>query len=250
MKTKLMICLIFLVSGWVFLAVKGNSAEVKRKSDKVPISTLAPAPENNIPPRPPSKYPVNGIKYSGNCTDIAPEWGIEIEHSQIGTTWYDFQQNGSMGRMISVTSGGYRHGSWMYTNIAYTGGAGTRMVKGNCEPVAGGWIGASTVHDRGNAGYCNQTNLSDGTPIVIYHSPAATPTPTWYCAITADDEPCGSFWTRHWDIPDYITNSPSGQPGMWSRAEVGYDTATGRDYIHVVMTEGNTAGGVPVDGSV
>jgi hypothetical protein len=238
-----MVCLILLTNGWLFLAAKGNSTEVKRQSDKVPISTLAPAPENNIHLRPPSKYPVEGIKSSANCYSIAPQIGTVIEHTQVGDTWYDFQQNGSMGRMISVTDGGYRHVSWMYTGGVYPGVP--RYVKGNCEPAGGGWISAQYV-DGGttNAGYCNQTHLSDGTPLVIYHRTAGNP--IWYSTLTADDYPCGGFFSRHWDIPDCITNVPSAQPGMWPQAEVKHNMATGRDYIHVVMTEANQTSTPPM----
>jgi hypothetical protein len=243
MKTKLLVCLIFLLVGWMFLAGNINSAEVKRKSYKVPISTLAPAPENYIPPRPPSKYPVNGIKYSANCVSIAPEMGVKIEHSQIGTTWYDFQQNGSMGRMISVTNQGYRHFSWMYVNGVYPGNP--RYVYVNGEDSLGSYIGQRSA-DGGttNAGYCNQTHLQDGASILIYHRTAGSP--IWYTSITSGNSLGSNLFDRHWDIPDYITSAPSGQRGMWPQAEVKHDTATGRDYIHVVMTEGNTAGGVPV----
>jgi hypothetical protein len=248
MKTKLMVCLIFLISGWAFLAVNGNSAELKHKPYKVRNSSLPPAAENYVPPGPPSKYPVGGLKYSANCLSIAPEIGWVIEHNQIGTTWYDFQQNGSMGRMISVTSGGYRHVSWMYTNCAYTTGC-PRYVKGNCEAPAStnNWPTAANV-DGGtniNAGYSNQTHLSDGTGLVIYHRTAGSP--IWYSAIAVDDSVCSGYWSRRYDIPDGLPEATSSYKYIeWPKCEVKHDTLTGRDYIHVVGTEGNTAGGVPV----
>ena len=233
---------VFIFAGGAFGATANKSKTSLKPSSEQPFVSDAP------PPAPYKYTPSGGVMYKSNCLSILPSVGVKKEHTQVGDTWYDFQKNGSIGRMISVTSAGYRHVSWMYTNGPYTGAAGTRMVKGNCEPPAGNpnWIGASTAHDRGNAGYCNQSHLSDGTPLIVYHSPSATPTPTWYCAITADDEPCGGFFTRHWDIPDYILNAPSAQAGEWPKFEVQYDNVSGRDYIHVVMTEGNTAGGVPV----
>ena len=245
MKTKPMVCLIFLVMGCLFLALKGNSTEVKRQSYRVPISTLAPAPENNIPPRPPSKHPVGGIKYSANCFNIAPEMGIVIEHSQIGTTWYEFQQNGSMGRMISVTDQGYRNFSWMYTNQPYASSTTPRYVYANGEDSLGSYLGECNV-DGGTtrAGYCNQTHLQDGTSIIVYHRTDGTP--IWYVSITAGNSPGSNFFDRHWDIPDFIANAPSAEPGMWPQAEVKHNIATGRDYIHVVMTEANPWGEPPM----
>jgi hypothetical protein len=249
MKTKLMVCLIFLISGWAFLAVKGNSAEVKHKPYKVRNSSLPPPAENYVPSRPPSKYPVSAVKQPANCFGIFPEWGSVIEHSQIGDTWYDFQQNGSMGRMISVTGDGYRHISWMYTNCDYSAGGCPRYVKGNCEAPASinNWPTAQNV-DGGtniNAGYSNQTHLSDGTGLVIYHRTAGSP--IWYSAIAVDDEVCGGYWTRHYDIPDGLPEAASSYKYIeWPKCEVKHNDLTGRDYIHVVGTEANTAGGVPV----
>ncbi|HEX7402005.1 MAG TPA: hypothetical protein VF369_07485, partial [candidate division Zixibacteria bacterium] len=108
------------------------------------------------------------------------------------------------------------------------------------------WIGAQNVDGAGgtNAGYANQSHLTDGTSLVIYHRTAGTP--IWSVSITADDAPCGGFFSRHWDLPDYILNAPSALAGEWPKFEVQYDNVSGKDYIHVVMTEGNTAGGVPV----
>jgi hypothetical protein len=224
----------FIFAGGAFGATAKGKAN--STSANVPLVSDAAAPV-------PYKYaPQGGINYKSNCLSIAPENGIIIEHTQVGDTWYDFQKNGSIGRMISVSSDGYRHISWMYTAGIYPGVP--RYVKGNCEPAANGWIGAQNV-DGGatNAGYSNQTNLFDGTSLVIYHRTAGTP--IWNCAITADDYQCGGFFSRHWDIPDYILNAPSGQAGEWPKFEVQHDTGS-LDYIHVVMTEGNTAGGVPV----
>ncbi|MGB2770036.1 MAG: hypothetical protein WBC88_09965, partial [Candidatus Zixiibacteriota bacterium] len=56
--------------------------------------------------------------------------------------------------------------------------------------------------------------------------------------LTADEAFCSGYFSRHWDIPDYITGASSGTRGHWPKAEVSYDPDEGRDYIHLVMTEG------------
>ena len=196
------------------------------------------------PPNPILKYLAEGEKYEANCTTIMPEAGKVIQHDQIGTTWYDFQQNGSMGRLISVTDDGYHHFSWMYTDESYTGSV-SRYVDVNCSDPLDNYIGQR--HSDGGttkAGYCNQTHLHDGSSLLVHHRTAGSP--IWYCTLTLANGLGSTLFDRHWDIPDYISNSPSGVPGEWPQAEVLHDTATGKDYIHVVMTEGNTSGGVPV----
>jgi hypothetical protein len=79
-----------------------------------------------------AKYPVAGAKLG--CLDIQPEVGTIIQHDQIGDTWYDFQKNGSMGRMISVTNGGYRHFSWTCSDHPYP--LGPRGVDASCSEPA------------------------------------------------------------------------------------------------------------------
>ncbi len=78
------------------------------------------------------KYPAAGAKLM--CEDIQPEVGTVIQHDQIGDTWYDFQKNGSMGRMISVTNGGYRHFSWTCSDHPYP--PGPRGVDASCSEPA------------------------------------------------------------------------------------------------------------------
>ncbi len=192
-----------------------------------------------VPRRVYAKYLSGGAKLT--CEDIQPQDGTIIQHDQIGDTWYDFQKNGSMGRMISVTPDGYRHFSWMYCDGIYPGVP--RFVDANCKNPLGTYIGQ--VHaDYGNSGYSNQTHLHDGTSVVIHHRTAGTP--TWASVLTLADAVCSGSFSKHWDLPDWIAGNTSGEEGMWPKAEVLYDPLEEIDYIHVVMTEGNTAGGVPV----
>ena len=225
--------------------------EKKPKTRNISEDFPADAPGSEFyiaPVKSDTLHTVVGIKYQTTCTDIDPHAGTIIEHTQVGDTWYDSQKNGSMGRMISVTNTGYRHISWMYCNGIYNEGANGnwRYVKANCETPAGEWIGISSV-DGGpseNAGYSNQTHLSDGTSIVVYHRISGNP--VWYASITAANGVGSSLFDRHWDIPDYIANAHSGFQGLWPKGEVQHDPITGRDYIHMVMTEGNTASFAPL----
>ncbi|MGB3092061.1 MAG: hypothetical protein WBC42_02475, partial [Candidatus Zixiibacteriota bacterium] len=60
------------------------------------------------------KYSTTGSKDPAACYDLIPDPEVPAatEHDLVGLTWYEYQKNGSMGRMISVSSagtGGYRH---------------------------------------------------------------------------------------------------------------------------------------------
>jgi hypothetical protein len=184
-----------------------------------------------------SKHPVSGRQYDLTCADINPEMGQQyiIQHDQIGHTWYEFQKNGSMGRMISVTPDGYRHLSWMFLEGPWPEPEYlNRYVDANCKDPLNQYLG-------------HQTHLHDGRSVVIYHRVAGqTGDPIPFSMLSIDDSVCGGQFDRHWDIPDSILYEPSGENGMWPNAEVKYDEGTQKDYIHIVMTEGTLAGGAPV----
>ena len=240
MKPKMLKLLVIPLAVFGILAGQGFSATAPEKPKTRHVSedirVDAAGWEMYGPPaRAYAKYPVAGAKLT--CWDAQPEVGTIIQHDQIGDTWYDFQKIGSMGRMISVTYDGHRHISWTYSDHEYP--PGPRGVDANCKDPGGAYIGQ--VHaDYGtvNAGYSNQTHLHDGTSLIIHHRTAGTP--KWYSTLTLDDDVCGGFFTKHWDVPDWIQDNTSGEAGMWPKAEVLYDAVSGIDYIHIVMTEGNT----------
>jgi len=245
MKTKTMVCLVLICLGGLILAVNSYPAQQKQKPRLRSIyeeyAADSPGGTKDCPKSGshyvPSAKSSGGIAYQGSCEDIWPSVGTVIQHDQIGSTWYDFQQNGSIGRMISVTNDGYRHFSWMYVDHIYP--PGPRYVDANCKNPFGVYIG-QTHADGGatNAGYSNQTHLHDGTSVVVYHRTGGTP--IWATALSMADGPGSNSFSRHWDLPDYITNAPSGQPGEWPKAEVSYDPIEMKDYIHIVMLEGST----------
>lgn len=186
-----------------------------------------------------SKYTPSPLKYQTSCADINPEVGGVVEHDQVGTTWYDFQRNDVIGRMISVTDDGYRHFSWMYTGGPYPGVP--RYVNANCKDPVGSLLGPVPA-DGGevNAGYCNQTHLHDGTSVIIHHHTAGSP--KWHSVLTMADAVCTDTFSRHWDIPDFIVGQIWDDPGMWPRAEAVHDSAQQKDYIHILHRESAAVG--------
>jgi hypothetical protein len=244
MKTKLLTFLVLVYLGLVAFVGENFAAQdpSKPKMRHICEYNLVDAPNWQLyhtPFRAISKYKSSGITYQTSCTDINPEAGTIIEHDQIGTTWYDLQQDYSMGRMISVTGDGYRHFSWMFCDHEYP--PGPRYVDANCKDPLGSFMGE--VHADGgdvNAGFSNQTHLHDGTSVIINHHSLGSP--KWYNVLTIADGVCTDTFSRHWDIPDYILGTPSGEPGMFPRAAVVYDSLEGRDYIHILHREAAAVG--------
>jgi hypothetical protein len=244
MKIKLMVYIVFICLIGIILA--GNSYPAQQKQ-KLRLRSIyedypadSPGGTKDCPKSGshyvPTQTAYGGIPYQNNCEDIWPSVGTVIRHDQIGSTWYEFQQNGSIGRMISVSSDGYRNFSWMYCEHIYP--PGPRYVDANCENPSGGYLGQAHV-DGGetNAGYCNQTHLHDGTSVVVYHRTGGTP--IWASTLAMADGSGSNSFNRHWDLPDYIIGSLTLQPGEWPKAEVSYDPVAIKDYIHVVMVEGS-----------
>jgi len=222
------------------------SAASKKTSEWRHISSDAPASESQVPRI--SKYSTP-VWHKADCFAIDPEAGTVIDHQHYGDTWYDFQKNGSLGRMISVTGDGHVHGSYMWTAAEYPGTG--RDVHAQCAAAGtphSFWAkpGYSATSPDVASGYSNQTHLHDGTGVIIYHEAGLGGDNS---SLTIDDGVCAGLWARHWSVPDRIfgVNNPDFD-AMWPKGEVqtvveGDDTT---DYIQYVMTEGNTAGGVPV----
>jgi hypothetical protein len=189
-----------------------------------------------------SKYSTAGSKDSADCYLLIPDTEVPpaTEHDIIGTTWYDFQKNGSMGRMISVGgAAGYRHISWMWTAGVYPGTQ--RRVYARSKPAAGVW---STVQEVGlgtvNSGYCNQTHLNDGTSVVLFHR---TGLGGGYSYMGMADGPAADpLYTRKWDLPDDLPEAASVEAGAWPKGDVLYvvdETVhpTILNYLHIIETE-------------
>jgi len=189
-------------------------------------------------------YVYSGVGYQTDCHDISPEAGVIIQHDQIGHTWYEFQQSGSMGRMISVSSGGHRHFSWMSSDGEYP--PGYRHVYANCKDPAGQYIGEGDVDGAIGAspGYSNQAHTTDGRSVVVYHRTYhQAPDPATHCMLGIESSVCSRDFDYLWDLPDEIPSAPSEERCLWPRLAVKYDEEFGGDRIHVVVTEGN-----PFDG--
>jgi hypothetical protein len=241
---KLTVAAISVCLGWGLFAAEGFTAKSPKKSRSRYICQDNPADasgweRHRAPYLVPYKYAPSGLTYQTSCADINPEAGSIVEHDQIGTTWYEYQHNDNMGRMISVTSDGYRHFSWTYAEGPYPGVP--RYVYANCKDPAGSFLG-DVPADGGevNAGYSNQTHLHDGTSVIVNHRNSGTP--KWLNVLTIANGVCTDTFSRHWDIPDYIMEATMDEPGMWPRVAATYDSTDGRDYVHILHREAAAVG--------
>jgi hypothetical protein len=135
----------------------------------------------------------------------------------------------------------------MRTNAAYASGV-PRSVYYNDKDPGGNYLGVAIVDESATftPGYSNQTHLHTGESVIIYHRSGPGTGYSWATTLSKDSGVGSGFFTKHWDVPDNIFGSTSTEQAMWPKAEVLYNDSTGRDYVHIVATEGNTAGGVPV----
>ncbi|MGB7060792.1 MAG: hypothetical protein WBF13_00380, partial [Candidatus Zixiibacteriota bacterium] len=146
MKPKALVFLVAFCLALGFLTVNGLCTTAKKVSPEGKemrhISEDVYPPETMDAVREPSKYSTAGSKDETDCYALIPDPEVPTvtEHDLVGLTWYEFQKNGSMGRMISVSSagtGGYRHVSWMWTAGVYPGVQ--RRVYARSKPDAGAW---------------------------------------------------------------------------------------------------------------
>jgi hypothetical protein len=247
---KRILLVVFLLSFFaLFVFAGGALAKDRPRSDRT--SAIYPAVDGGtLQPH----FAFTPVIYErgkeADCFEINPTPGVVVlEHDQWGSTWYDYQKNGSMGRMIAVTSIGQREAVFMNLPIApYPDNP--RWITYNCKsPEPGGsWCGVYDV-DGGegiNAGYVNIAAMHDGREAIIYHKMGLGA--LWGTCLALGDpgKVCSNqnTFSLIYDIPDSLyAGNIFNQKGMWPKIAIMYDDSMDTDYIHIVMTEGKTTGG-------
>ena len=87
----------------------------------------------------------------------------------IGTTWYESQSNGTVGRMLEKDEFGYLHFAWMN---GLNSGASNRHIYYNFIDPSGsqGWPGVGCqVDDANRAGYVSLDLANNGIPLPTFH---------------------------------------------------------------------------------
>ncbi len=224
----------------LFVLASAASGAVDAKQGKRPIAVNrvdgAQAPSPYVA-RSPVMY--EGAKVS-DCQAINPAVPVSIIAST-GMTYYDYQKNGSMGRMIAVGPGGHRHFVFHETRGDYSDYP--RYVTYNCTDGAGFWVGPVWVDggDDNNSGYANIMTMHDGREVIVYHSTAESPEQHSKLAVGDAGYVCSGYFTNRYDIPDIHDSATGSAPnGYWPKGCIVYDADTDTDYIHIVTVENAT----------
>jgi len=158
----------------------------------------------------------------------------------LGTTWYDCQSNGSLGKMVVLSPIGGVHFCWMNglqaqavdRHIYYNYWATFPPYNGALE-----WPGEGYPADEGyRAGYATLAQFDVGyghegsEAVIAYHQRNLSPTDSWNTTVAWDFlEGFGGFWRTE------IDNLPGWEPLMWPHVAVCL-----QDHIHVVSCENRT----------
>ncbi|HEX7401696.1 MAG TPA: hypothetical protein VF369_05905, partial [candidate division Zixibacteria bacterium] len=246
MKKKILLVLALPI---LLLAVFAGGASAAKKPSTSPqkASVVYPTVDGSeaLPSFGPTPVIYEGSK-AASCFAIDPDAEVVvIQHDEWSSTWYDYQKNGSMGRMIAVSSAGQREMTFMQLPAAFYPPQ-ARYVRYNCKDALDAWCGVRLV-DGGvniNAGYTNIATMHDGREAVIYHK--AGTLAKWYTVLAVGDpgEACsgGNTFAKKYDIPDSLGGIVS-ENGMWPKMTIVYDATEDRDYMHIVSTMGKTTGG-------
>jgi hypothetical protein len=160
------------------------------------------------------------------------DWVGEVD--TVGTTWYDYQHNGTAGRMIRVDDTGKIHVVWMN---GLDNGATSRHIYYNLHDPISGWQWSNTGYPVENAvrgGYTCLGVNADGYPFPCFHVVTSTSGGLGHSATAADFFPgTGAF--QFWELP-YVYD-PSVLEVIWPKIAVDIQ---GR--IHVASTENPASG--------
>lgn len=180
--------------------------------DKVPIKNLplisgneelAPSPTMNA-----------RITPSMNLVDD-PAYG---EVDTVGTTWYDYQHNGTAGRMIRLDATGQVHVVWMN---GLDNGATQRHIYYNLLTSGGtwSWPGVGTpVESANRGGYSSLGINADGYPFPCFHVVTPLSNPDAHQATAADFFPgTGAF--SFWELP-YVYEGGLPMEIIWPKIDV------------------------------
>jgi len=246
---KRILLVVFLLSFFALFVFAGGALAAKKFSRGGPekASVVHPNVDGSeaVPNFAPSPVIYEGGK-AADCFAINPDTAVDVlQHDSWGSTYYDYQKNGSMGRMIAVGPGGEREAAFMSLPVPpYP--PNPRWVTYNCKNALNTWCGTKDV-DGGtgiNAGYVNSCALDDGREALIYHK-AGTDEP-WSTVLAMGDpgQVCsnGNAFTNKYDIPDSLYPGAVND-GMWPKMEIVYNAVADTDYMHIVETEGKTTGG-------
>ena len=164
---------------------------------------------------------------------LSPGFTTDSPGTIVGTTWYDYQTNGSTGNRIAVDGYSGIHISWMNSqddDLFYP-----RLVYYNYRNSNGEWLNAAEgtpVSNISQSGYTTLDNFSNSIPGVIFHyKDVPLPDSLMWLAI---DSTLGGGHFNVLDLPDTVQGHNS---LLWP-----YITIDNSDNIHYVVSERHDTG--------
>ena len=154
---------------------------------------------------------------------------------QAGTTWYDYQHNGTAGKMVGVDNSGFVHVVWMN---GLNAGNNPRHVYYNIwDPTSEQFVflpSGSQVNSSPKAGYVSMANSPGGFCYPSFHETSAGNPDSAHAAAAIDFLPGSGAFTA--SQPAYI----NGYQLIWPKIAIGPDST-----LHMVSTQFAVAGGDP-----
>ena len=153
---------------------------------------------------------------------------------QAGTTYYDYQHNGTAGHMVSVDSLGYVHVVWMN---GLNSGLSTRHAYYNVwDPSSQSFIltGGGQINSSVKAGYACSTVLPNGFCFPAFHEVLSSD-PNPHTSSSIDFLPQSGAFTSF--QPSYLYENNSSLALIWPKID---HDRNGK--LHVVATESPASG--------
>jgi len=204
-KSKLLLTMILTLA---FLTASGSIGSVAQAQDVKTSASQAKALTGDEP----APYTVPAPSPPGLITDSPG--------TAIGTTQYDYQQNGSTGNRLIIDVVGGKHFSWMNAPTFPS----PRHIYYNYVDVNNNWLAPGVgvqVNDGSGAGYTTISAFSDDRALVAYHQA------TMRQLTGAIESAPGSGVFSYSDPPDMLTSAI-----YWP-----YITIDRHDRIHMIGTE-------------
>ena len=177
-------------------------------------------------------------------TTPAPKLLEPLPSNVAGFTYYDYQHNDVMRRMIANGTDMYStiHVTWMDLPSPPIGEE--RYVDYNSYPP---WLAINGMHvtpEGARGGYTGMDLLPDQREVLCYHrTQPATPPLFWGTAISIETGDPGTGTFASYDIPDAVQGQPEDLKGEWPTVACA-KVPGAHDYIHITHAEGQTSGSV------
>ncbi len=157
--------------------------------------------------------------------------GAALVIDTVGTTYYEFQTNGSPGDRIIAHTDGSVHICW--TNLLdWPYPPSPRHVYYAYKDVQGTWSEPMQVSQNNPAGFCQMSGIFETHASIAYHETYDS-NPT-YVTLASEHDPIGFGFFNYFDTPDQLYPQTPESPGQlyWP-----YVTVDRNNNIHVVASE-------------